>query len=113
MQKRAATYFLAIALALGVTFQVAGVALAAAGQPAMEMAAMDMDDGCDQPASPCHGMTPDCIDSMGCIISAATPVIPLAFTAQLQWGDVRYVSLSAVPTGMSIKPEHSPPIPHA
>jgi len=110
MLRRAATYFLAIALALGVMFQVANAALAAAGQPAMEMAAMDMDGGCDQPASPCHGLTPDCIDSMGCLASSATPAESVVDSAPFQWGAVRYFSLDALPTGVGVKPEHSPPI---
>lgn len=113
MLKRTATYFLAIALALGVTFQVAGAALNAAGQSAMEMAAMDMDGGCDQPASPCHGLTPDCIDSMGCLASAAAFVTPVVASAPFQWRAVRYFSLDALPTGVGVQPEHSPPISRA
>ena len=117
MLKRAATYFLVLAVILGVTLQIAGSALAGAGQhavsPAMEMAAMDMGNGCDQLASPCKGMTPDCIDSMGCLINAAALVAPLAASVPFQWAAVSYFSHNAMLTGMSIKPEHSPPIPHA
>jgi len=113
MLKRATIYFLAFAIITGLTLQIAGSALAAAGQPAMSMAAMDMGNGCDQRAAPCKGMTPDCIDSMGCLINAAALVAPLAASVPFQWGAVSYFPLNAMPTGVSIKPEHSPPIPHA
>lgn len=113
MLKRVATYFLAFAVIFGVTLPTNGSALAAAGKPAMEMAAMDMGGNCEQPASPCNGMTPDCINSMGCLVNAAAPVAPLMTSAPLQWGAVRYFSLNATPDGVSVKPEHSPPIPHA
>ncbi len=111
--KRATIYFLAFAIITGLTLQIAGSALAAAGQPAMFMAAMDMGTGCDQPVAPCKGMTPDCIDSMGYLINAAALVAPLAASVPFQWAAVSYFSLYAIPTGVSIKPEHSPPIPHA
>ncbi len=112
MLKRATIYFLAFAITLGVTLQISGSALAAAGQPAMS-SAMDMGGNCDQPAVPCKGLTPDCINIIGCVINAAAPVAPLAVSEPLLWGDVSYFSLDAVPAGVSIKPEHSPPIPHA
>ena len=112
MLKRATIYFLAFAITLGVTLQISGSALVAAGQPAMS-STMDMGGDCDQPAPPCNGMTPDCMDSMGCFVNAAAPVAPLAVSEPLLWGDVSYFSLNAVPAGVSIKPEHSPPIPHA
>ncbi len=111
MPKRIATYFLALAVFLGVTLQIAGVALAAAGPPATGMSTMaDMGGDCDQPARPCNGMTPDCIDSMGCVTNTTAPVAPLAVSDLLQWGAVSYFSLNAMPAGVSIKPEHSPPI---
>lgn len=114
MLKRAATCFLALAVILGVTLQIAGSALAAAGPPAMEMPAMaDMGGDCNQPTSPCNGLTPDCVDSMGCITNTATPVAPLAVSEPLLWGPVSYFSLNATPTGVSVKPEHSPPIRNA
>lgn len=110
MLKRLATYFLALAVILGVSLQIAGSALAAAGPPAVEMSAMDMGGDCDQPAAPCKGMTPDCIGSMGCVTNIAAPVAPLAAPAPFQWGAVRYFSLCAMQAGVSVKPEHSPPI---
>jgi hypothetical protein len=113
MLKRLAVYFLAFAITTGLVLQVAGSALAGAGQPAMSMAAMDMGNGCNQPAPPCKGMTPDCIDSMGCLVSSVVPVAPLAASLPFQWGAVSYFSLFAVLTGVSIKPEHSPPILYA
>jgi len=113
MLKRATTYFLAFAVILGLTLQIAGSALAAAGQPAMKMAAMDMGRDCDQSSPPCKGLTPDCINSMGCIINIATPVALHAVPVSFLWGVISYFSLNATPAGVSIKPEHSPPIPYA
>lgn len=114
MLKRVTTYFLAFAVIFGVTLQITGSASAAAGNPVMEMTAMDMGSSdCDQPAAPCPGMTPDCIDSMGCLVNAAAQVAPLTASVPRQWGAVSYSSLNATPNGVSIKPEHSPPIPHA
>lgn len=117
MLKCLAVYFLAFAIITGLTLQIAGSAVASAGQhamsPTMEMAAMDMGNGCDQPASPCKGMTPDCINIMGCVMNTATPVAPLAVFEPLLWVAISYFSLHAMPMGVSIKPEHSPPILHA
>lgn len=110
MLKRLAIYLLAFAVVLGVTLQVAGAALAAAGLPATEMTAMDMGGDCDQPAGPCNGLTPDCIDSMGCLSNLAAPVAPLAVSAPFKWSAVSYFSSNAMQAGVSIKPEHSPPI---
>jgi len=109
MLKRATIYFLAFAITLGVTLQTSGSALAAAGQSSM----MHMGSDCEQPAAPCKGLTPDCINIIGCVINAAAPVAPLAISEPLLWGDVSYFSLNAVSVGVSIKPEHSPPIPCA
>jgi hypothetical protein len=113
MLKRLAIYFLAFAVIFGVTLQVAGSALAAAGQPAISMVAMHMGSDCDQPAPPCNGMTPDCMGSMGCFVNTAAPAAPLAVSVPWQWSAVDYFSLCAMPVSVSIKPEHSPPIPHA
>ncbi len=110
MLKRVTIYLLALAVVIGVTLQISGAALAAAGLPAMEMAAMDMGGDCDQPAGPCNGMTPDCIGSMGCVINTAAPVAPLAVSVPFKWSAVSYFSSNATTTGVSIKPEHSPPI---
>lgn len=110
MLKRLATYILALAVILGVTLQIAGSALAAAGPAAVEMPATDMGGDCNQPAPPCNGMTLDCIDSMGCIINTTAPVAPLAVSEPLLWSSVSYFSLYATQAGVSLKPEHSPPI---
>ncbi len=108
MLKRATTCLLALAFLLGVTLQIAGLALAASEQPVMEMGG-----DCGQPAQPCNGLTPDCIKSIGCVINTAAPVAPHAVSELLQWDAIHYFSLNAVPSGVSIKPEHSPPIPCA
>lgn len=113
MLKRLAIYFLALAVISGLTLQIAGSAMASAGPPAMDMPAMDMGGDCDQPAPPCNGMTPNCINSTGCLVNAATPVAPLAVSEPYLWGTVDYFSLNATPDGVSVKPEHSPPIPQA
>jgi len=117
MLKRLAVYFLALTVITGLTLQIAGSVVAGAGQhamsPAMEMAAMDMGGDCDQPAAPCKGLTPDCINIMGCVINTAALVAPLAASAPFEWSAVSYFSLNGMPTGVSIKPEHSPPIPYA
>lgn len=110
MLKRATTCLLALAFVLGVTLQIAGLALAAGEQPVIGMATMEMGGDCGQPAQPCNGLTPDCINSMGCVINTAAPVAPHAVSELLQWDAIRYFSLNAVPSGVSIKPEHSPPI---
>jgi hypothetical protein len=113
MLKRTAIYLLAFAVIIGVTLQAVGLALAAAGPPAMSMAAMDMGGDCDQPAPPCNGMTPYCMDSMSCFTNTAAPAAPLVVSVQLAWGAVSYFSINAAPVSLSIKPEHSPPILYA
>jgi len=113
MLKRVTIYLLAFAVVIGVTLQISGAALAAAGLPATEMAAMDMGGDCDQPAPPCNGMTPYCMDSMSCFTNTAAPAAPLVVSVQLAWGAVSYFAINAAPVSLSIKPEHSPPIPHA
>jgi hypothetical protein len=109
MLKRTATYLLAIAVFLGMTLQVIPLASAMTSQSAMSMAGMDMSD-CDHPAAPCKGITPDCIDSMGCLMTVALPATQLSAPVPFKWDAVSYGFAVANFAGMTLRPELSPPI---
>lgn len=107
MVKRFGIVLLAIAVIVGLTMQVLprGFALES-GQVAV--ASMDMP--CDGGAgAPCKGMTPACIDAMGCVVAVAIPAqVPELTTAP--WVAAAYTFADTSLSGLSVPPELTPPI---
>ena len=109
MLKRVATYLLSLAVVLTMTLQVVRPASGMPSDPAMSMAGMDMSN-CDHPAVPCKGMTPACIDSMGCVTIIGLPTIPLTAATPFEWGVLSYTAFGVALIGRTIRPELFPPI---
>jgi hypothetical protein len=109
MPKRIATCLLALTIALAATLQIVPSAPVSIDKPAMSMAGMDMSD-CNHPTPPCQGMTPACIDSMGCLMTVAVPPAPVAPPTPFKWGAVIYSLSVTTLIGVTIEPELFPPI---
>ena len=107
MLKRIATYLLSFAVVLVMTLQVIPHAPAMASD--LSMAGMDMSN-CDHPAAPCKGMTPACIDNMGCATIIGLPTAPLSAATPFEWGVLSYAVFDVALAGRTIRPELFPPI---
>ena len=109
MLKRIATFLLAFGVVLATTLQVIPRASVTAPHATIS-ATMDMAGDCNNPASPCKGLTPACIDSMGCLMTAALPAAPLSASVPVQWAEASYAPATAVLAGVTPDPELFPPI---
>ena len=104
--KRLRAVCLALAFLVGLTAQLL--------PPSMPEAQMtvraDMAGGCSGPQPPCTGHMPDCVDHVCCVTVSALPAslasVDVAFESALPDYHLAPVSLS----GISVKPELSPPI---
>ena len=109
--KRLLTVCLALAFAVGVTGQVLPISMAA---PQMSATA-DMAGGCAGPQPPCtghmpNGHMPNCLDHGGCINASVVPVSPTTIAVPVEWTSLDYDLAPQALTGISVKPELSPPI---
>jgi hypothetical protein len=109
MLKRIATYLLSLAVILTMTLQTVPHGSGMPSESTMSMAGMDMGN-CDRPTAPCKGMTPACIDSMGCVTIIGLPTIPLAAATPFEWGVLSYTTFDVALAGRTIRPEIFPPI---
>jgi hypothetical protein len=100
---------LSFAFILVMTVQAVSHASAMPSDQSMSMDGMDMSQ-CDHPAAPCKGMTPGCIDSMGCVAIVALPTMPLLTSAPLHWDVLSYRVVDVAMNGRTIRPELFPPI---
>jgi hypothetical protein len=110
MMKRIAIYVLALAFVVGPTLQTIRYADAISLQPDLPMTAMAGMANGQQPMTPCKGLTPTCIGSMGCVINVAVPVTPPANPVSIRCATVSYSSMVAPLAGVSTEPELFPPI---
>ena len=104
--KRLLTLGLMLALVIGTTAQLMPSSMA---HPDMGLRA-DMAGGCDHPQPPCTGHMPNCIDYLGCGTVSALPASPVAIAVALEWISLNYDFAPTSLSGMSVKPELSPPI---
>jgi hypothetical protein len=104
--KRLLTFCLALAFVAGVTAQLMPSSMAA---PQMTISD-DAAGGCDGPQPPCTGRTPNCIDHASCITVSALPASPGSIAVPVEWASLDYDLLPESLTGISVKPELSPPI---
>ena len=104
--QRFVTLCLALALVVGVTGQLMPPSMAAA-QPTMSS---HMEGGCDGPQPPCNGQLPICLDHGGCITVSALPAAPAAISVPVEWTSLVYELARQALSGISHKPELSPPI---
>ena len=104
--KRLLTLGAALAFLVGVTAQ-----LLPPGMANTQMAARaDMAGGCAGPQPPCSDEMPDCIDHIGCVIVSVLPTAPLSIPVAFEWTSLDYAFLPEPLSGISVKPELSPPI---
>jgi len=109
MFKLIAHSLLSFVLVLVMAMQVVPHASAMPSDTSMSMDGMDMSN-CDHSRAPCKGMTPACIDSMGCATIVALPTAPLLTSAPLHWDVLSYGFVDARMNGRTIRPELFPPI---
>jgi hypothetical protein len=116
MLKRVSIILLAIAFVIGATVQLMPRAVAmhdAAGMSddmSMTMSAAEQSSDGDMP---CKGMTPACVDTMGCAVVLALPAPSASAPTPILWGVISYSTLVIMLDGLAVEPELFPPIPTA
>ena len=104
--QRLLTVCLALAFFVGATVQVlpSSMAIAEMGVRA------DMAGGCAGPQPPCTGHMPNCVDHVGCVTVSALPASPVSVAVAFEWASLDYDRAPESLSGISVKPELSPPI---
>jgi len=102
---RLLTVGLALAFLVGMTVQLVPSSMA---ETATKMSA-GMTGCCDSPQPPCTGHLPNCLDH-GCITVSALPPSPAAIAVPVEWTSLVYEPAPQALSGISVKPELSPPI---
>ena len=100
------TFGLALAFLAGMTAQL----LPASTAGAQMTAHADMAGGCAGHQAPCNGHMPNCLDHVGCITVSVLPTWPTPIVVPVEWTSLDYGVAPESLTGMSVKPELSPPI---
>src|SRR5215472_431179 len=62
------------------------------------------------PYPPCTGHMPNCLDQGGCVTMSALPALPASVTRPVEWTSLEYDLAPQALSGISVKPELSPPI---
>src|ERR1700724_314321 len=104
--KRLLTVCLALAFIVGATVQVLPSSMAI-GEMGVRA---DMAGGCDGPQPPCTGHMPNCVDHVGCLTVSALPASPVSVAVAFEWASLDYDLARESLSGISVKPELSPPI---
>lgn len=104
--KRLLTLALALAFLVGATGQ-----FISAGLPHRDAAVRaDMAAECAAPQVPCTGHKASCIAHLGCLTVPALAGSPVALAIPFRWTSVAYHFAATALSGLSVKPELSPPI---
>ncbi len=104
--KRLLAVCLALAFFVGATVQVLPSSMAIG-----EMGVRgDMAGGCAGPQPPCTGHRPNCVDHVGCLTVSAIPALPVSVAVAFEWASLDYDLAPESLSGISVKPELSPPI---
>jgi hypothetical protein len=104
--KRLLTLCFALACVLGVTVQLTPSSMAAA----QVAASPDMAGGCPDPQPPCTGHMPNCVDHVCCVTVSALPASLGSVAVAFEWTSLSYRLAPESLSGISLKPELSPPI---
>jgi hypothetical protein len=104
--KHLLTLGLILALVAGTTTQVMPSSMA---DPDLCIRA-NMAGGCAGPQPPCSGHTPNCVDHVGCVTVSALPASPASVAVAFEWTSLDYDLAPVSLSGISVKPELSPPI---
>jgi hypothetical protein len=104
--KRLLTVCFALALLVGVTAQLMPSSMA---EPATTVST-EMGGGCAGPKPPCTRHMPSCVDHGGCINASVVPVSPATIAVPVEWTSLDYDLAPQALSGISVKPELTPPI---
>jgi len=104
--KRLLTVCFALAFIVGVTAQLLPPAIS---ETQMTVRA-DMASGRARPQPPCTGHMPNCVDHVGCVTLSALPASPVLVAIAFEWTSLDYDLAPESLSGISVKPELSPPI---
>ncbi|HYU12715.1 MAG TPA: hypothetical protein VEK82_09075 [Stellaceae bacterium] len=104
--KRLLTLGLALTFLIGVTAQL----MPSSMPEAQVTMSAEMAGGCADSQPPCAGHTPNCVDHLGCITVSALPALPATIAVPVEWTSLDYDPVPETLSGISIKPELSPPI---
>ena len=104
--KRLLTVCLALAFLVGVTGQLMPSSMA---EPQTTVSA-EMDGGCAGPHPPCTEHLPTCLDHGGCISVSVLPTSPTTIAVPVEWTSLDYDLAPQALSGISVRPELSPPI---
>jgi hypothetical protein len=106
MLKRFLALCLALAFLVGATAQVMPCSMARSDMPAGvgKMA------GCADQHDRCGNHVPNCLDHVGCAAVTALPGAPISIAVAFAWAPLVYDPATASISGISVKPELSPPI---
>jgi hypothetical protein len=106
--KRLLTFCLALGFLVGLTAQLVPTSMPQLN-PDMGVRA-DMAGGCAGPQPPCTGHMPNCVDHVGCVTVSALPASPISVAVTIEWALLDYERTPESLSGISVKPELSPPI---
>ena len=100
-----------LGLALALIFLVGGTVQSMTPNMAAAQTSISagMAGDCDGPKPPCTGHMPNCIDHACCIAASALPP-PVSTVTPSEWTSLDYDLAAESLTGISLKPELSPPI---
>ena len=103
---RLLTLCLALAFLVGVTAQLMPFSIA----ETRVIVSAEMAGGCAGPQAPCTGHMPNCVDHLGCVTVSALPASPASIAIAFEWTSLDYDFAPESRSGISVKPELSPPI---
>ena len=103
--KRLLTVCLALAFLVGVMAQLMPSSMA----ETVTTVSTEMG-GCACPYPPCTGHMPNCLDRGCCISVSVLPTSPAAIAVPVEWTSLVYSLAPQALSGISVKPELSPPI---
>jgi hypothetical protein len=106
IRERLLTVCLALAFFVGTTVQVLPLSMAI-GEMGVRA---DIAGGCAGPQPPCTGHMPNCVDHVGCVTVSALPASPISVAVAFEWASLDYDRAPESLSGISVKPELSPPI---
>src|SRR5258706_15850536 len=120
MFRRIVTFVMAAVLVASLATQAVPHALASAAAThdccPMEMGNTDTGTDTDVAAAademgvPCKGLTPACIDAMGCVVPVAVPLQAQNLSpAAMTWSEVAYTTATTMLSGRLIPPDPFPP----
>jgi hypothetical protein len=104
--KRVLTVCLALMFFVGATVQVLPSSMAI-GEMGVRA---DMAGGCAGPQPPCTDHMPNCVDHVGCVTVSALPASLGCEAVAFEWVSLDYDHAPESLSGISVKPELSPPI---